>query len=280
MGYWVFISLTNLTIPVMMLMVGYIFLKHAPKNRNAAIGYRSTRSYKSQQTWDFAQQYFARLWKKVGLIMLVLTLVCCLCSLLWEELINLELLIVTIQTVVLLMTIYPVEQALKKNFDENGRSLNDEIEHDNEQEENNVDITQKLSEQNKKLERAEWIFAGIVILIVGILLVTGEIKTTFAEKKLVIESSYWQDMVIDYEKIQSVQLQENWDVGSRVFGLGSFKLEAGDFENEQVGNYTLYSYIHCKNYILIETNSGLVVLNAKNEGETKALYEKIKQKIK
>lgn len=277
MGLWIFITISCCIIPVMMLVFGILFYKNPPKSRNGAIGYRTSRAYRSQQTWDFAQKYFAVIWKKVGALMLPVTIVCCLWGLGLSEsqLGSLCLWLTTAQCIVMIGSIYPVERALKKNFDANGRSLIGDIMEEVD-EEKEAEESQKIEMQSKKLEKMVWIFVGVITIFTFIFLTTGDIKTIFNEEGLRIESSYWSDMTIKYEEIQNVRLQENWEVGSRTFGLGSFKLEAGNFENEQIGDYTLYSYIHCKTYILIETEDELVVLNAKNSEETKELYEEIK----
>lgn len=283
MGFWIFMSLCCCIIPVMMLVFGILFYKHPPKSRNGAIGYRTSRAYKSQQTWDFAQKYFAKIWKKVGMVMLPVTVISCLWALgLNESQLGMFCLVLTTaQCVVLIGSIYPVERALKKNFDEKGRSLTGddgkEMKVDAKKETEEI---KKIEMQSKKLERAVWIFVGIVTIFTIVFLTTGDIKTTFNEQDIRIESSYWSDMTISYDEIQSVELQKDWNVGYRTFGLGSFKLEAGNFKNEQAGDYTLYSYIHCKTYILIETEDELIVLNAKNEAETEQLYEELLGKVK
>ena len=47
---------TNLIIPIIMLAFGLISRYRPPKNINGVYGYRTTRSMKSQATWDYAHQ--------------------------------------------------------------------------------------------------------------------------------------------------------------------------------------------------------------------------------
>lgn len=123
MGFWLFCTASCLLVPAVMLYFGWRFLKKPPKHINSFYGYRTSRSMKNQQTWDFAHQVCGRLWFRWGLVLLPLSL---LAMLLVpgkdaEEL-GLWLMGVTvIQVVVLLGSIVPVERALKKNFDQFGR---------------------------------------------------------------------------------------------------------------------------------------------------------------
>lgn len=123
MGFWLFCTASCLLVPAVMLYFGWRFLKKPPKHINSFYGYRTSRSMKNQQTWDFAHQVCGRLWFRWGLVLLPLSL---LAMLLVpgkdaEEL-GLWLMGVTvIQVVVLLGSIVPVERTLKKNFDQFGR---------------------------------------------------------------------------------------------------------------------------------------------------------------
>lgn len=73
MWFWWFMFACDLIIPVIMLIAGRIMYKHTPKEINYIFGYRTTRSMKNNDTWKFAHVYCGRLWWKLGLIMLVPT---------------------------------------------------------------------------------------------------------------------------------------------------------------------------------------------------------------
>ena len=90
MGFWIFCLAMNLLLPVIMLVLGRLFQTRPPKTINGLFGYRTARSMKSQEAWDFAHRTRGRLWFKLGLV-------------------------------VLMGSIVPVERALKQNFDDFGR---------------------------------------------------------------------------------------------------------------------------------------------------------------
>ncbi|APH19300.1 SdpI family protein [Clostridium botulinum] len=126
MGFKIFIIVCNLIIPVIMLFFGVRFRKHGPKNINGIYGYRTSMSMKNKDTWEFAHQYCGRLWIKLGLIMLTISIIVSVLVFTYVDEAQgvIDLILVTIQTIVLIVSIFPVEKALKNNFDGNGNRRN------------------------------------------------------------------------------------------------------------------------------------------------------------
>ncbi|MCI5996073.1 MAG: SdpI family protein [Blautia sp.] len=62
MGFWIFMFVMDLMIPVSMIVFGRIFTKRAPGEINGVYGYRTSMSMKNKETWKFAHRYFGRLW--------------------------------------------------------------------------------------------------------------------------------------------------------------------------------------------------------------------------
>ncbi len=126
MGFKIFIIVCNLIIPVIMLFFGVRFRKHGPKNINGIYGYRTSMSMKNKDTWEFAHQYCGRLWIKLGLIMLTISIIVSVLVFTYVDEAQgiIDLILVTIQTIALIVSIFPVEKALKNNFDGNGNRRN------------------------------------------------------------------------------------------------------------------------------------------------------------
>ena len=122
MWFWWFIFACDLLIPVIMLVFGIIMYKHAPKNINYIFGYRTSRSMKNDDTWKFAHEYSGRLWWRLGLIMLIPTVIVHIPFYNSnEDTIGIVATIVmTIQLIVLITSIFPMEIALKKAFNDDG----------------------------------------------------------------------------------------------------------------------------------------------------------------
>ena len=118
----IFSLTTVLLIPLIMIVIGVIFSKRAPKNINHIYGYRTPRSMKNQNTWEFANKYCGKLWLKIGIIMFLLSLTAMLALLPIGE--NAVLcctsVVITIQTITIILSIFFVEKALREKFDENG----------------------------------------------------------------------------------------------------------------------------------------------------------------
>lgn len=123
MVFWLFCTGMTLLIPLMMLGFSRRFQTHPPKSINSFYGYRTARSMKNRQTWDFAHRVCGKIWLRAGIILLLVSLVVMLLARSWsEERIELCCLLVTVlQLVVLVGSILPVERALKHNFDQFGR---------------------------------------------------------------------------------------------------------------------------------------------------------------
>lgn len=135
------------------------------------------------------------------------------------------------------------------------------------------------SAMERKLEKATGIFVTIVVIVVGVFLFTGKIHVQYGEEKITVKASYFTDMTLDYSKIESVEYKDEIDPGNRIWGLGSFRLLAGSFQNDEFGYYTRYSYYKCKAGVVIQTKEDKIVLSGKDENSTKEIYEELKKRI-
>lgn len=122
MWFWWFIFVCDLLIPILMVIAGSMMWKHAPEKINGIIGYRTARSMKNTDTWKFAQDYCGRLWWKIGWIILIPSFAIHIpfyhSS---EDMIGIVAAILcTIQCVILILSIFPTERALKRTFTEEG----------------------------------------------------------------------------------------------------------------------------------------------------------------
>lgn len=122
MGFWIFMTIMNLLIPIIMIGFGSYSSKNAPKQINHTFGYRTSMSMKNKETWEFAHHHSGRIWLKVGWIMLIVSGIAMLFVI--GNDINIVgifgMILCVIQVIVLIASIIPTEKALKRNFDENG----------------------------------------------------------------------------------------------------------------------------------------------------------------
>lgn len=121
MGFWIFIFVTTLLIPLALLFTWY-FCPNM-KERNRTSGYRSSRSMQNQDTWEFAQKqcsqnalkmFFPTLLLSLGLMPFALGKK--MGTIGW---IGLGITVTQMMSFVVIVCL--TEKALKKNFDEHGR---------------------------------------------------------------------------------------------------------------------------------------------------------------
>lgn len=122
MGFYIFLFLCNLLIPLIMLIAGYSMYKNPPKEINGLVGYRTAMSRKNKDTWAFAHNYCGKLWMKSGGSLLIPTVIAQIPFMRSGENVvgTVAIIIDVIQLAVLIGSIVPVEKALKRIFDENG----------------------------------------------------------------------------------------------------------------------------------------------------------------
>lgn len=122
MGFWIFMAIMVLMIPLTMIGLGAYFKKKAPRKINFLFGYRTAMSMKNKDTWEFAHHYAGKVWLITGWIVLVITIAIML-MLLGQDTETIGLaggIISLIQCVPLLAVIPVTEKALRKKFDEHG----------------------------------------------------------------------------------------------------------------------------------------------------------------
>ena len=118
MGFWVFMAICNLMIPILMIVLGKVFVKNPPKTINAIVGYRTSRSMKNQDTWNFAHLYCGKLWGKIGWGMLPLAMISMLPAIgKNDDFIGvLGAVVISVECIIMFISIFFTERALAKKF--------------------------------------------------------------------------------------------------------------------------------------------------------------------
>lgn len=122
MWFYILMFLCNLLVPLTMWTAGQSMYKHPPKNRNGYTGYRSKLAKMNQDTWLFAHDYCGRLWKKLGFILLIPSILVQLPFMYSTDTMIgiMTAVLISVQTLVMLASIVCVEKALKRTFDSSG----------------------------------------------------------------------------------------------------------------------------------------------------------------
>ncbi len=241
---WNSITLLPVILGILFLILG----NYIPKIRqNHFMGVRLPWTFSSDENWNKTHRFCGRLWVIGGLIILLTAF-----------LPEMAVIPVTI-AVILVISVIPVvySYVLYRHQLKRGE-------------------VSKISTRHGTLSVA----AVIVILAAAVLLmVTGNINVTFAEKAFVVESTYWQSLTVEYDAIDSVEYLKGVPVGVRTNGFGSAKLQLGLFACDEYGNYIRYTYSGCSSGILIRSNDQTLIVNASNDEQTNLIYKELKSRI-
>ena len=125
MGFWVFMLVASLLIPLTMIGFGHYFMKSGPKKVNYIFGYRTVMSMKNNETWEFAHRYCGKRWFVTGWFILLPTLAGMLFVMGKDanEVGTFGGLMTGIQVLFLLGPIVSTEIALRKKFDKQGQEI-------------------------------------------------------------------------------------------------------------------------------------------------------------
>ncbi|MBQ4344147.1 MAG: SdpI family protein [Erysipelotrichaceae bacterium] len=122
MGFWFFMTCCILLIPLTMIGFGLYFQKKAPQEINILFGYRTEMSMKNKETWEFAHYTIGNIWYRTGLVLIIIVIFIMLC--LFQKDINTisiaGTILMMIQLIPLIASIFLTEAALKKHFDKDG----------------------------------------------------------------------------------------------------------------------------------------------------------------
>ena len=145
-----------------------------------------------------------------------------------------------------------------------------------------MNLTAKDIKRNKAVAKWSAVVTIVIFIVVGIIITTGNIVFHCNDEELVIEASYYPDMTILYDKIETMEYREGYLKGVRVGGFGSFRLQMGGFENKELGSYTRYTYNDCRAYIVmtLEGKKNPIVVAGMDAEKTMELYEELQEKVK
>lgn len=114
-----------------------------------------------------------------------------------------------------------------------------------------------------------------ILIGVGFLIFTGDIEVNCNDGSFTVNADYISDIEVEYSKIDSVKYLDSFEKGVRTNGFGSPRLSMGTFENDMLGEYTLYSYTKADEYILLTSNGKSLVIGLETPKQTKDLYNTI-----
>ena len=128
---------------------------------------------------------------------------------------------------------------------------------------------------------ARLILVGVLVF-VAVALVAGSAEVVFGEDSLTVEASFWQDMTISYDSIESVSYETGEEMpaaGIRTYGLGNLRMLMGTFANDAYGSYTRYTYDSCDDCVVLNVSGMTVVLNGPSVDDTRQIYQELTARL-
>ncbi len=122
MWFWWFVLICDCITPAAMILAGRYMWKHCPKRINGVIGYRTEMSMKNMDTWTFAHTHAGKLWWKIGWIALIPSVLVHIpfYNGTEDEIGIVCIIVMTLQLILLIGSVFPTEKALKKTFHKDG----------------------------------------------------------------------------------------------------------------------------------------------------------------
>lgn len=129
----------------------------------------------------------------------------------------------------------------------------------------------------KKSTAAVVISIVATALIVCVLMTAGGLKFAFTDDALTVDPTFGGGLELKYSELKDAKIEyrESKVPGTRVMGYGSLKLLYGQFNNDEFGNYTRYTYTKGEASVIIYTDGGVIVIADETAEATLALYDEL-----
>lgn len=130
--YWMLFFMVCTT-PIVIFGAGYVLIGTASGEPNKYVGFRTKLSVTSKEAWQYANETCGRIWKKLGIVLAVVSAACMLLSRLSDDVFTwlwVTMILVAVQIACMLITIAVVQHRLRQRFGEgkpNGTPTNAQI---------------------------------------------------------------------------------------------------------------------------------------------------------
>lgn len=235
---------------------GLLFLavgNYMPKIRqNRTMGVRVKWTLASEANWNATHRFAGKVWVAAGLLCM------------FSALLPLEMMLVVFIASIVLAAVVPCVYSYRyyKQHPQDGAEVNIY-----------ASPAQKMA--------ARLILVGVLVF-VAVALVAGSAEVVFGEDSLTVEASFWQDMTISYDSIESVSYETGEEMpaaGIRTYGLGNLRMLMGTFANDAYGSYTRYTYDSCDDCVVLNVSGMTVVLNGPSVDDTRQIYQELTARL-
>ena len=255
------LGLENALGVILCVLFGAMFIvmgNYMPKSlRNRTFGFKVKWTLANDENWVATHRLAGKVWVASGIVVLLGAFL--------PETASIILLIVTVIPAVFVPMIY--SYSFYRNQLRKGTATKEDY---SSYPENQID---------KKTGIIATVIGVLIVIGVMVMMFVGSISFTVADDSLDIDTTYGGGISVDYDEIQSVEYVTKTVPGMRVSGFASSKLLFGWFKNDELGNYTRYTYTNVEAGIIIRTADKILVIADESVETTKALYDAIAERI-
>ena len=230
---------------LMFIVIGNYFPKC---RRNYTIGIKVPWTLCSEQNWNATHRFGGKVWVAGGATMMFAALL--------PEVPGMIVTIIAVFT----LTIVPIVYSYRYYRRHPGENASDPTK-------------ETASPVEKKLWIGLLVFGAVILVFVATMLFTGRLEYRFEDDSFTVEASYYDDLTVKYSAIDSIEYREGNVGGTRSFGVGSFRLLMGTFENSEFGTYTRYTYYRPEACVVLTAGGKTLVLSGGSAAGTKELYD-------
>ena len=246
-----FVTVTLLLMGAMFVVIG----NYLPKcKQNHTIGIRIPWTLNDEENWNATHRVGGRIWVAGGILLLAG------CALPEKFAVTLMIVLLPVLTVapILYSWLYHKKQAREGHVP-------------------------TASGEKKPLSRKAKIGSTVgmaaVLVLVAVLMFTGDIEVRCDEDSFTVEADYYQDLTVEYAAVDHIEYRETNQAGVRTFGFGSARLMMGQFKSDEFGAHTRYSYTRCDACVVVTSGENTLVLSGKDADSTRAIYEELSGRI-
>ncbi len=243
------ISPTIVVMGVLFAVIG----NYMPKTRmNSTIGIKIYWTYTSEENWNATHRFAGKLWVIGGICMV------------FASLMPAKLAVAVMIAAIVVLAAIPMVYSYLYYRRQLARG-------------DVLDLTRAASV--KKAGKHSIVFIVMILAAVAVVMFTGNITLGYGEESFTIEASWYSDLTVDYDVIDSVEYREGNVDGIRVGGFGSGRLLMGYFENDEFGIYTRYTYYKPEACVVIYTDRQVLVVSGKTAEENQIIYRELTARI-
>ena len=243
----------SMVIPLLLGVLFVVIGNFMPKvKQNSSMGIKCIWTLSNEENWNKTHRFAGKVWVAAGVILLLSAVL----PFIWSLILSVA--------VALLAGIVPMVYSYRIYREHKAKGI--------------VYASKTVANEQQKRTRLSIVMSCVALVVVAVMMFTGDISYTFGESALQIKAGWSENISVDYAKIDEVEFREDFDFGVRLIGFSSARLYTGTFQNGELDGYTLYAYSGCHTVVLIRSGEDWLAINAQTAEETRQLYQTLLEK--